>query len=184
MKKSLNTKVSAKKIALCALFSAMALIAFTIESLIPPIVIPGAKIGVSNIFILLATICLGYPYGIAVLIVKVTLGSVFAGNISSIMYSLPAGALALTCEILLLYFAKKVSVIAVSVAGSVINITAQNVVFCLVTKTSAYLCYLPYLALIGVVSGIAVGFAVYLCVKLMPNSAFTLSANTHNKTEE
>ena len=132
-------KVPVKKIALCALFSAMALIAFIIESLVPPIVIPGAKFGVSNIFILLATITLGPIYGLAVLIIKTTLGSIFAGNISAIMYSLPAGALALGIEIILIYLAKKLSLGAVSVAGSVVNITAQNVVFCLVTKTSAYL---------------------------------------------
>lgn len=159
-------KKSTLKLTLTAIFAALGLITFVIEGLLPPLFLPGARLGLSNVFILLAVIFCGWQYGFCVLIVKTVLGSLFAGNISAVMYSLPSGALALTVEIVLLYFAKRISIVSISVAGGVISTVIQNTVFCLVNKTSAYLIYSPYLALIGALSGAVVGFTVYLiCLK-------------------
>ena len=157
-----------KKFALCGILSALGVIAFVIESLFPPIFLPGARMGVSNIFILLAVIICGWQYGFAALIIKVLLGSLFSGNISAIMYSLPAGVLSLGAEILLLYFTKKISVVAISVFGAVVNTTVQNATFCLIIGIVEYFYYLPYLAAISILSGLIVGFAVCLTVKKLP----------------
>ena len=167
------SNVKLKKIILTALYSAFALIAFYIESLFPPLIIPGAKMGVSNVFILLSTITLGPIYGFITLFIKVGLGSVFVGNISTIMYSLPAGLLALTVETIIIYLAKKTSIIATSIAGAVISITIQNTIFCLITGTMAYLVYLPYLAIIGVIGGFVTGLAVYIAIKRIPKLSIT-----------
>ncbi|MBO7344786.1 MAG: Gx transporter family protein [Clostridia bacterium] len=158
------------KLALAGLFASLATITFTLESLFPPIIIPGARMGLSNVFILLTALTLGYGYGVAVLAVKTLLGSLFSGNISALMYSLPSGLIALTVQILLFYNIKKVSLLAVSVLGAVVNIVLQNIVFCLITKTIEYLAYSPYLALIGVISGVIVGLCVYTVIKKSPQS--------------
>lgn len=163
------------KIALCGLFSALGCIAFIIEGLFPPLFIPGARLGISNVFILLATIILGGKYGFITLVIKVFLGSLFSGNLSAMLYSLPSGLIALIVEYILLKFTTNISVLAISVCGAVINVSLQNVVFCIVTKTSQYLVYLPYLALIGVVSGLAVGFTVYLIIKNLHFARKTLN---------
>ncbi len=156
------------KITLCSLLSAMALITFTLESLFPPIILPGARLGLSNIFILLSAILLGAPYAFCSLIVKTVIGSLFAGNISMILYSLPAGIVSLTIELLILHFIKKSSVVSVSVAGAVINTALQNASFCLVSGFIEYFAYLPYLTLIAIPAGVLVGFIVYLLVKRLP----------------
>lgn len=156
------------KITLSAILSAAAIISFLIENLFPPIFIPGARLGLSNVFVLLAAICLGSVYGFAVLTVKCLLGSLLSGNFSAIIYSLPAGLLSLTLQILLLYGIKNVSVIAVSVAGGTINLALQNTAFCIIAGGSEYFTYLPYLALIGALSGAFVGFTVYITIKLIP----------------
>ena len=160
------------KVTLCAILSALGTIAFTIEGLFPPLFLPGARLGVSNIFILLTAIILGGKYAFITLMVKTVLGSLFAGNLSMILYSLPAGAIALTVELIIIYIIRKTSVVAVSVGGAVINTTVQNVIFCLITGASEYLAYLPYLALISVVSGLFVGFAVYLILRYLPRKYF------------
>lgn len=49
----------AKKIAVLALFSALGLIAFIIENQFPPLFVPGAKMGLANIFSLSALILYG-----------------------------------------------------------------------------------------------------------------------------
>ena len=162
-----NKKI--KKITFTALYSSLALIIFYVESLFPPLIIPGAKMGLSNVFILLATITISPLHGFFTLLTKVILGSLFIGNFSAIIYSLPAGMIALLIEVLILNFIKKTSVVSVSIAGAVINITIQNAIFCLYTSTIGYLSYLPYLAIIGVLGGCVTGFAVYLAIKRLPN---------------
>ncbi len=154
-----------KKIALCGILSALATIAFIIENAFPPLILPSAKMGLSNIFILLSTLILGWQYGFISLIVKVMLGSLFSGNISAILYSLPAGVISLTIEIVLIYLVKKTSILATSILGAVINSTIQNLTFCLITRVNEFLYYLPYLALISVISGFIVGLCVYLIIK-------------------
>ena len=168
------------KISLCGILTAAALITFMLESLFPPIILPGAKLGLSNIFILLTAIILGGRYAFIALALKTMLGSVFSGNVSAIMYSLPSGAIALTVELLLLYFTKS-SIIAISVCGSVINTTLQNLTFCLVTDASEYLAYLPYLSIISILSGILVGFTVYLIVKKLPADKLQIDTEDINK---
>ena len=156
------------KITLCAVLTAFALITFVLEGLFPPLFLPGARMGLSNIFILLTAIILGGKYAFCTLVIKTVIGSLFAGNISAVIYSLPSGAVALILELLLLKLSSKVSVVATSVFGAVINATGQNLTFCLVTGASEYLLYLPYLALISVLSGVIVGFTVYLAVNKLP----------------
>lgn len=161
-------RLSLKKITLTGIFASFSLIAFMIESLFPPIIIPGARLGVSNVFILLTAIIVGSPYAIVALVLKCLLGSVFSGNISSVIYSLPAGLLALTGELLLLKFCKGLSIVSISVFGGTFNLTLQNLVFCLITKSTEYLIYLPYLALIGFLAGLTVGLIVYFIIKYLP----------------
>lgn len=171
------------KISLCGILSAAALVSFTLESLFPPILLPGARLGLSNVFILLTAILLGGRYACAALVIKTVLGSVFGGNVSAILYSLPSGAVALAAELLLLYFTK-VSVVAISVCGSVINTTLQNLTFCLITDAAEYLAYLPYLSLISLASGLLVGFAVYLAIKKSPVDRFIKSDDDEQKSTE
>lgn len=161
-------KNSVRKITACAVLTALATLSFMLESLFPPIILPGARMGISNVFIILTVLFVGYKYGFISLIVKILIGSIFSGNLSSAMYSMPAGLISLTIQCLLIYKAKNVSIIATSIAGAVINTTVQNTVFCLVTATKEYLFYLPYLALIGVLSGFLVGLAVYYSAKYIP----------------
>jgi heptaprenyl diphosphate synthase len=162
--------VKLKKIALTAMLSAFSLIAFMLEHLLPPLILPGAKIGFANVFVLLALIILGEKSAFSVVIIKSVLGSIFSGNVSAILYSLPSGIIALIFETILLYRAEKFSVISVSVLGAVITSIIQNVIFCLMTNAIEYLTYLPYLALTGVIAGAIVGLTVFAVVKFFPQN--------------
>ena len=158
-----------KRIALCGLLSALALLSFMLENLFPPIFIVGGRIGISNVFILLAGILSGFLDGLSVIMVKTVLGSVFSGNVSATLYSLPAGVIAYVAEMSIIYYARRVSVIAASVTGGALNAAIQNAVFCLITATPEYFYYLPYLVLIGAAGGAVVGTAVFLTVKFLPD---------------
>ncbi len=162
-------RFNASRIAATAVLSAAALAVFVVEGLFPPLILPGAKMGLSNIFVLLALVCLGTGHAFAVLAVKIILGNLFAGGFSSLMYSLPAGVVSLTVMSLLFLGGKnRFGIVALSVAGAVTHNVVQNIVYALVTETTAILSLSPYLALIGLLSGVIVGAAAFGAIKLVP----------------
>ncbi|PWM72839.1 MAG: hypothetical protein DBX59_06010 [Bacillota bacterium] len=166
-------RFNAKKIATLSLLCALSLLAFLLESLFPPLFFAGAKLGLSNIFTLLALVMFGGAEAGLTVLAKCLLGALFGGNFSALMYSLPASFAALLTEYLLFRFLfPKISLVSVSVAAALVHSAVQNVVFALVTQTKEALVYLPYLAVIGAIAGVAVGFAVYLTVKILPKNLF------------
>ena len=160
---------SAKRLAMLAVLCAMGLIMFMVESLFPPLFLPGAKMGLSNIFSMLAVFLLGPVDALTLVVVRTLLGSMFTGNMSTLMYSMTAGVVSVLVSSLLVETAyPKVSIVAVSVVSAVMHNVTQNVVFCLVSNTPEMFSYMPWLALLGVVAGIIVGFAVWFILKTVP----------------
>lgn len=176
VKKLTTTKYfSAKRIALLAMLTAMGLIMFMVESLFPPFFLPGAKMGLSNIFSMLALFLLGPADAFALVVVRVTLGSMFTGNMSTLMYSLSAGVVSVIASTLLVEFVyPRVSIVAISIVGAVLHNMTQNVVFCLVSDTPEMFVYMPWLALLGVLAGVIVGFAVWFILRMVPTRAFAV----------
>lgn len=172
--------MSVKKIALCGILSALALISFMIENLFPPLLIPGGKIGVANIFVIFAALVLGFKYGLFALTFKSVLGSVFIGNVSAILYSLPAGIISYVLQVALIFYAKRVSIIAASVVGGTVNSILQGITFCIVTATREYVVFIPYLALIGILGGAIVGTTVYLLIKFLPDRFLFIHRSENN----
>jgi heptaprenyl diphosphate synthase len=162
-------KLTTKRIALLGCFTAMALIIFVIENLLPSIILPGAKIGLSNIFTLLTLILLGPLEAVILIIARTVLGCLIVGNLSALMYSLSAGLVSVGVSILLYKISyERISIIAISISAAVIHNIVQNIVFCLITQTPKYFAYIGYLAIFGVVSGAMVGIIVLLLIKYIP----------------
>ena len=181
----MKSRFPAKKIAMLALFSALGLIVFIIENQFPPLFVPGAKMGLANIFSLAALILYGPIEALVVVAVRTVLGSLFAGNVSMLLYSLTCGVISLALSAILIYIAyPRVSVLAVSVAAAVLHNIVQNAVFVLVTGTSLMFSYMPYLALIGVLSGAIVGAGVTIIFKKVPESVFVRAAYNLPKAED
>ena len=168
MKKSGKRAFGAKKIAFLGLTSALALVSFLLESLLPALPLPGAKVGLSNVFTLLPLLFYGLPEALFVVIVKTVLGSAFAGNLSLLLYSLSAGVVSTIAARGLLCFVPKISVVCVSVVSALVHNMTQLFVYCLLTKTALLLVYAPYLALLGAAAGGAGGIIVVTLVKTLP----------------
>lgn len=169
---------SAKRLATLAVLSAMGLIMFIVESLFPPLILPGAKMGLSNIFSMLAVFLLGPTDAIALVVVRTVLGSMFTGNMSTLMYSLTAGLVSVIVSSVLTQFVyPRVSIVSISVVSAVLHNLTQNIVFCLVSDTPQMFLYMPWLALLGVLAGIIVGFAVWFILKMIPTRTFASMLN-------
>lgn len=160
-----------------ALFAALGLITFVIENQFPPLFVPGAKMGLANIFSLCALILYGPAEAFAVVVVRTVLGSLFMGNISMLMYSFTGGVISMGLSAILMYAVyPKVSVTATSIASAVTHNCVQNAVFALVSNSSLVFSYMPYLALTGILSGAIVGAAVTVAFKKLPESFLARTA--------
>ena len=166
-------RFTATKIATLGVLTALSLITFLIENLFPPLFIPGAKLGLANIFSFIALVLYTPWEAFLIVAVRTILGAIFAGNLSAVLYSFTGGIAAMTVSSLLLYLVHpKISLCGVSVVAAVIHNLTQNAVFALLTGTTMVFAYAPYLALIGVLSGAFIGATVTLIVKRVPESAF------------
>lgn len=170
-----------RKIAALGMLSGLGLAAFLLESLIPVPFLPGAKLGFANIFSLLAMLLYGLPEALAVIFVRTFLGSLFAGNLSMLLYSLTAGVASALFTRLLLYALPRVSFLAVSVAGAIIHNIVQLFVYCGLTGTMLLFVYAPYLCLMGAAAGAAVGLIVIWTLRALPKKIF---AGAEGKKEE
>lgn len=164
---------TAKKLAVLGVLTALSLITFLIENLFPPLIIPGAKLGLANAFSFTALIMYSPVEAFIVVAARTLLGAMFAGNLSAVMYSFTGGVVSMAASSVLLYLVHpKISVICVSVIAAVAHNVTQNIVFFLTYSTPVAFSYMPYLMLIGVLSGTFIGAAVTVLIKRVPTSAF------------
>lgn len=176
---------AAKKIAVIAMLTGLSLITFLIEGLFPPIIIPGAKMGLSNIFSFTALIMFSPLEAFLVVILRTGLGAVFAGNVSALMYSFTGGIVSMAVSSVLMYAVfPRVSVIAVSICSAVAHNITQNTVFVVLTGTANMFVYLPYLMLLGIVSGATVGGIITLIFKKVPLSLFERATGIKTRADK
>ena len=166
-------RFAAKKIAVLAILTALSLITFIVESLLPPMFIPGAKPGLANVFSFAALIMYSPVEAFIVVCLRTVLGAVFAGNFSALMYSFTGGVVSMAISSVLMYCVyPKISVFSVSVAAATAHNITQNCVFALLSGTALAFGYLPYLVLLGVLSGAVVGAVTMLVFKGVPQNVF------------
>lgn len=152
-----------RKTALYGLMVALAFIFSYIESLFPVVGIPGVKLGLANLVVLI-TLCLLRPRdALAISLLRIVLVGLTFGSPASMLYSLAGGLVSLGVMILCRR-TDKFSVLGVSVAGGVSHNLAQLAVAAAVLRTPQIVWYLPVLLLSGVLTGALIGIITRLCL--------------------
>lgn len=145
-----------------ALLVGLALAISLFESVIPiPFVALGAKLGLSNIVILVTLVVFGFRRALIVACLKSVLLMLVTGSVSSMFFSL-AGALFATTVMGIAYFkvSRKVfSLIGVSILGAVAHNFGQLSVAYIVMHNPYVYSYLPVLVLAGLFTGFFVGLS-------------------------
>lgn len=158
--------MNTKKLITTAIITAFALVAFVIESAIPPITpIYGIKLGVANIFTLFTLYTLGVKYAAAVLFIRITLGSLLTGQIMSFVYSLSGGLLSFILMILLKRFFSSDNLWVLSILCAIAHNVGQLTTAVLVTLTPQIFYYLPVLIASAIAAGAVTGVASQLIIK-------------------
>ncbi|MCI8874515.1 MAG: Gx transporter family protein [Lachnospiraceae bacterium] len=146
-----------RNVAYLGMYLALALICSYVESLIPFYFgIPGVKLGLTNIVVVLLLYTLGAKEAFLVSVVRIILAGFLFGNPFSILYSLSGGAL----SFLAMYVLKrteKLKVVTVSVAGGVMHNTGQLIMAALVVENYHILYYIPVLLTAGFITGFFIG---------------------------
>ena len=147
------------KVAYLGIFLALALICSYVESLIPFYFgIPGVKLGLTNVVIVLLLYCVGTKEAFCVSVLRIVLAGFLSGNMFSILYSSAGGVLSFLVMVLLKRTGK-FSVLPVSVSGGIFHNIGQIVVAALVVENYNIFYYLPVLLIAGFLTGFLIGIA-------------------------
>lgn len=153
-----------RRLAWCALLTAIALTIFVLEGQIPlSFRVPGMKLGLSNLVTLYALFALGWKEALGILLARIFLGNVFAGNLMAMLYSLSGGLVSFAAMTLLRRVVRENQIWVCGTLGGIAHNLGQLSAAALISKTSGLLLYLPVLILCGMVTGAFTG----LCAQLL-----------------
>jgi heptaprenyl diphosphate synthase len=163
-----------RKLTRMAVLTAVALTIFVIELQLPALApIPGVKLGLANIITVYAMFALGPGDTLCILLVRVFLGSVFSGQMTSLLYSLAGGLLCYLVMLLLRRILTVKQIWVCSVLGAMAHNVGQMAVAVLVTGTPALIYYLPVLMVSGILTGLFTG----LCAQFVTGRLDKITAH-------
>lgn len=156
-----------KNLIYLSLLSAIGIVLGLFESVIPlPVAIPGARLGLSNIVVLVIIVSIGYKEGFFVSIFKTVILVLVTGAVSSFFFSMGGAILSSISMIISHKILKKyLSLIGISEIGSFFHNLGQVLVASYIMKTTAILAYLPLLVILGIFTGYFVGLTSIYVVK-------------------
>ena len=156
-----------QKMALLGVLTAGAIAIAILESFIPSIGIPGVKLGLANIVILVTLYELGVVEAIFIDLLRVFLVGLLRGTIFGMGFfmSLTGAVLSLGIMILFCLLIKRFSVVAVSVLGSLFHVFGQILIAMIYLGTAYVILYLPIIALSAIITGVFVGITARLIIK-------------------
>lgn len=155
---------SLKTLTRVALLTAAGLVVFVIEAQLPPLtMIPGIKLGLSNVFTMLTLFWAGPGWAFGSMLVRVSLGSLLTGQTMAFFYSLAGGAAAF----IVMWGLKKPlgeeKLWVLSAFGAMGHNAGQMAAAVFITRTRALLYYLPVLLASAIITGVFTG----LCAQLV-----------------
>lgn len=154
-----------KKVAFLGLFISLAMILSYVESQIPPLAaVPGVKIGLPNIVMVLLLYKIGAKETVIVSLIRIFLVSLLFGNVQTMTFSI-AGAVLSLAGMILLKKTNLFSCITVSIVGGILHNVGQIIAACFWTNTAEIAYYLPVLLVSGIIAGAVIGIIAGLLVK-------------------
>lgn len=146
-----------KKVSVIGLFTAMALLLSCIENLLPfRTGIPGIKLGIANLIIVIAFYFLPSGEVLSISLLRVFFLSVFSGSPFTAVFSF-TGAIASFFAMYISYRRNSFSPVGISILGGVTHNLAQLLISALLLNTPAFLWYSPVLLISGIITGLING---------------------------
>ncbi len=155
-----------KRLCFMALLTAIALTIFMIEAQLPALApVPGMKLGLANIVTIYAMFLLGPRDTILILLARVFMGSVFSGQMMTLLYSLTGGMLCYIVTAVISRFASAEKIWLTSVFGAISHNIGQLAVATVVMNSMLVWYYLPALLAAAIITGTFTGICAQLLYK-------------------
>jgi heptaprenyl diphosphate synthase len=164
---------SVRALATTGLLVAMGAVLGLVESaLLPALPVPGVRLGLANVAVVLALSLLGPARALAVSLLRVLVVAIATASLGGPAGLLATcGAVAAWCAMAALWrFGATFSVIGWSVAGSAAHVAGQLLAACVVTGTLAPLLLSPLSLALAAVCGLAIGYSARLLLSRLPLS--------------
>lgn len=147
------------KMSFIALLTAQALVLYWVETMIPiPIGIPGAKLGLANIFTVVSLDLLTIFDTFLVVILRVIISMFLSKNLQALLYSMSGAIVSFIVMVTIKkIFKERISRIGISVAGAISHNFGQLIVAALMVNNYRILTLLPVLTAIAIPTGIFSG---------------------------
>lgn len=147
-----------KDITTISALTAMSVVIGILESLITPVgdILPGLKLGLANVIIIFALYKYNFSKALMISIIRVFIVALLRSGFGFNFFFSLGGAL---FSIIVMALAKKthLSLIGVSILGSISHSIGQVLIGMLILKNSNIIYYLPYLTLFSIPTGIIIG---------------------------
>ena len=159
-------KSKTKKIAILGVLTSVALVLSYLEAIIPPIysAVPGIKVGLPNIVIILILYRFGFKQAISVSLMRVFIVALLFGNAMTLAYSLSGAILSLLAMVLFRRI-DKFSQVGVSIIGGVMHNLGQVLVAIVLLHSTLIGYYMLILTFTGTLAGVVVGIAGSLLIR-------------------
>ena len=153
-----------EKMMLVILIGALAIVLGIIESMIPiKLPIPGMKLGLANIMIVIGLYYLDVKDMFFVIMLKTFLTTLLLGTFSMFAYGFVGALLSYICMVSAFKVLKeKISLIGISMIGGVMHNIGQIIVAMILIKTKAIAYYMMFLLPIGLLTGVVIGLVAKL----------------------
>ena len=145
-----------KKIINFSMLLAISVVLGIIDSFIP-ILFVGFKLGLANIIVLYVLYKYGFKSAIFISILRVFLVSMLRTGLFSISFYFSITGAILSIIMMSLFKLTKLSVIGVSVIGSISHIIGQVIIASIILNTSSVFTLLPLLIIFSCITGIIIG---------------------------
>lgn len=156
-----------RKVTRLSMFLALAVVLNIVENVIPIFqgVVPGVKLGLTNIVILFVLYKYGFKEALSLSITRVILVGILNTGLFSVAFFLSlSGALFSIIMMGLVKKLTKLSIVGVSVIGSLFHSLGQIIVVAIILYSVTAFNYLPILILFSIPTGILTGV---LCKELL-----------------
>lgn len=161
-----NKNFSVKKLTQLSVLITIAVIIFVLEMQLPPLTpIPGIKMGLSNIITLVVMILFSRKDAFIVLMSRIIISSIFAGQMTAFIYSIAGGLVSFCFMSLFTLFINKDKIWIISIFSAIGHNIGQIAVAILITSTWRIIFYLPILLISGIISGAFTGITAQLLLK-------------------
>lgn len=172
---------TAKRISICGMLTALAMVFSYIDNLIPVFsMIPGMKLGLANIVILVTLYTLGTKEAVLINILRVSLSGMLFGNAQSFLFSLGGAILSLAIMIVIKRLQKNndaawtIRLSIVSETGALAHITGQLLVAGFFISRTVLLYYSLYMYFSSAVCGIIISLFAGIIIRVIRKNTFDM----------